>query len=165
MKDLPSNRKRAPRNRFLIPGLLVILLGALGYGLALPGVTIGGATFDAHTLLFSSVAIICGYQAILFSILAQTFSVNAGLMPETSFYQRFYGVLNLERGLILALLVTLGGVCLLGSAVITWWSADFGRLDYADTMRVVIPGATLTAIGFETLLASFFASILGMKRL
>jgi hypothetical protein len=28
----------------------------------------------------------------------------------------------------------------------------------------VVPGATLTALGFQTILASFFVSILGMHR-
>ena len=154
----------SPRWLFLIPGSLVILLGLIGYALALPGVTIGGATFDAHTLLFSSVAIICGYQGIVFAVLAQTFSVNEGLMPETAFYKRFYGTLNLERGLLFSIAMMLAGLALLGSAVAQWWSVDFGSLDYAATMRMVIPGATLTALGFETVLASFFASILGMKR-
>ncbi len=41
---------------------------------------------------------------------------------------------------------------------------DFGRLDYTDTMRLVIPGVTLTALGFETLLSSFFISILAVAR-
>ena len=41
---------------------------------------------------------------------------------------------------------------------------DFGRLEYRETMRWVIPGATLTALGFQTVLASFFVSILGLKR-
>jgi hypothetical protein len=31
-------------------------------------------------------------------------------------------------------------------------------------MRVVVPGATLTALGFQTLLSSFFMSVLGLKR-
>jgi hypothetical protein len=31
-------------------------------------------------------------------------------------------------------------------------------------MRWVIPGATLTALGFQTVLSSFFVSVLGMKR-
>src|SRR5205807_4238561 len=45
-----------PRYLFLYPGLALIVLGLLGYGLALPGVTLGGMTFDAHTLLFASLA-------------------------------------------------------------------------------------------------------------
>ena len=28
--------------------------------------------------------------------------------------------------------------------------ADFGRLDYAQTMRWVIPGSTLVVLGFQT---------------
>jgi hypothetical protein len=40
---------------------------------------------------------------------------------------------------------------------------DFGRLDYRETMKLVIPGATLTALGFQTVLSSFFVSILGMR--
>jgi hypothetical protein len=31
-------------------------------------------------------------------------------------------------------------------------------------MRLVIPGATLVALGFQTFLSSFFVSMLGMKR-
>src|SRR5438270_8245634 len=43
----------SPRWLFVYPGITLILLGLIGYGLALPGVTIGGVTFDAHTLLFA----------------------------------------------------------------------------------------------------------------
>jgi hypothetical protein len=41
-------------------------------------------------------------------------------------------------------------------------AAGFGPLDYADTMRWVIPGASLTALGFQTILGSFF--ILRLRR-
>jgi hypothetical protein len=40
----------------------------------------------------------------------------------------------------------------------------FGDLDYAHTMRLVVPGVTLTALGFQTVLSSFFVSILGLHR-
>jgi len=52
----------SPRSLFLAPGLVFALLGLVGYAVALPGLTIYGITFDAHTLLFSSLAIIMGYQ-------------------------------------------------------------------------------------------------------
>src|SRR5271165_5713525 len=71
-----------PRWLFLIPGAVLILLGVIGYGLALPGVTIRGMTLDAHTLLFASLAILCGYQAILFAIFTKTFAIAEGLIPE-----------------------------------------------------------------------------------
>jgi hypothetical protein len=50
------------------------------------------------------------------------------------------------------------------AAVIKWQTTGFGRLDYAQTMRLVIPGATLTALAIQTVFASFFVSILGMAR-
>ena len=49
-------------------------------------------------------------------------------------------------------------------AVVQWAEANFGQLDYAHTMGYVVPGSTLTALGFQTILSSFFVSILGMKR-
>jgi glycosyltransferase involved in cell wall biosynthesis len=154
----------SPRWLFLAPGLVFALLGLVGYAVALPGLTIYGITFDAHTLLFSSLAIMMGYQSILFAICAKTFAINEGLLPRDERVDRFFKVIYLERGLAIGALAFLVGLILLGAAVLQWKSAHFGRLDYAVTMRWVIPGATLTALGFQTVLSSFFVSILGMKR-
>jgi hypothetical protein len=154
----------SPRWLFLIPGALLIALGMAGYALALPGVSLAGATLDAHTLLFGSLAILCGYQSILFAIFTKTFAISAGLVPEDRRWMRFFQIVNLERGLLIAGIVLLAGLTLLLMAVNQWRSVDFGRLDYADTMRLVIPGATLTALAVQTILSSFFVSILGMRR-
>ena len=154
----------SPRWLFVIPGALLILLGLVGYGLAMPAVTLGGVTFDAHTLLFASLSILCGYQSILFAIFTKTFAIREGLMPEDLRMNRFFKVMNLERGLILASAALLIGLTLLLAAVFQWQATDFGQLDYTHTMRWVIPGATLTALGFQTILSSFFVSILGMAK-
>jgi glycosyltransferase involved in cell wall biosynthesis len=154
----------SPRWLFLIPGSLLMLLGAVGYAVALPGLKIGGVTFDAQTLLFSSLAILMGYQSILFSILAKTFAVNEGLLPEDPGFTNFYKLMNLERGLAIGALGFLAGAALLAAAVWQWRATDFGRLDYAHTMRLVVPGVTLAALGFQTILSSFFTSILGLTR-
>ena len=154
----------SPRWLFLIPGALLIALGIIGYGLAMPGVTIKGLSFDAHTLLFASLAILCGYQSILFAIFSKTFAISEGLMPEDPYMNRFYQLVNLEKGLIAGAAALLVGIVLLLAAINQWRMTDFGRLDYSHTMRWVIPGATLTALGFQTILSSFFVSILGMRR-
>ena len=154
----------SPRWLFLYPGVFLIILGLLGYALALPGVTAGGVTFDAHTLLFSSLFTLLGYQSILFAVFAKTFAISEGLLPENRRMKRFYEIVNLERGLIAGALTLLGGVVLLLVAVNQWRLRDFGALDYAHTMRYVIPGFTLTALGFQTILSGFFVSILGMRR-
>jgi glycosyltransferase involved in cell wall biosynthesis len=154
----------SPRWLFLTPGFILAMLGLAGYAVALPRLTIGGVTFDAHTLLFSSLAIMMGYQSVLFAICAKTFAISEGLLPRDPRMDRFFKVIYLERGLAIGVVAFLAGLILLGVAVLQWKAAHFGRLDYAVTMRWVIPGATLTALGFQTVLSSFFVSILGMKR-
>jgi glycosyltransferase involved in cell wall biosynthesis len=153
-----------PRWLFLAPGAALIVLGLIGYLLALPRVVINGIAFDAHTLLFASLAILCGYQAILFAIFAKTFAISEGLLPPDPRMDALFRWVSLERGLIASLLALAAGLGLLVAAIDKWRRASFGMLDYADTMRLVVPGALLTALGFQTLLSSFFVSILAMRR-
>ncbi len=154
----------SPRWLFLIPGGAFIAFGLLGYLVAMPGLHIGHSTFDAHTLLFSSVAILCGYQWILFAIFAKTFAVTEGFLPPDRQLERFFELVNLEKGLLVASVAILAGGTLLLLAVWQWWLTGFGHLDYARTMRLVVPGTTLVALGFQTVFSSFFVSILGMRR-
>jgi glycosyltransferase involved in cell wall biosynthesis len=154
----------SPRWLFLVPGALLVVLGLVGYGLALPRVTITGVTFDAHTLLFATLFILCGYQAILFAIFTKVFAISEGLMPDDPRLNKFFALVNLERGLIIGACSLLAGVVLLSLAINQWRLNHFGALDYSHTMRWVIPGAALTALGFQTILSGFFVSILGMRR-
>jgi hypothetical protein len=153
-----------PRWLFLVPGTLLILVGLIGYAVAMPGLTFRGVQFDVHTLLLASLAILCGYESILFALFTKTFAISEGLMPEDQRLSRFFELVDLERGLLIALAALLIGLALLLAAVYQWRLTGFGRLDYAYTMRFVVPGVTLTALGFQTVLSSFFISILGMSR-
>jgi hypothetical protein len=154
----------SPRWLFLLPGCLLVLLGAVGYGVVLPRLTVFGARPDAHTLLFASMAILCGYQAILFAIFTKAFATDEGLLPPDPRMGRFFMIVNLERGLLASVLVMLVGIYLLGAAVNQWHTANYGQLNYGETMRLVIPGSMFVVLGFQTILSSFFVSILGMVR-
>jgi glycosyltransferase involved in cell wall biosynthesis len=153
-----------PRWLFLMPGAVLVLLGALGYLVALPRATIRHVTFDAHTLLFASLAILCGYQSIQFSFVSRALAIGAGLLPEDSRLSAFVSRAGLDRVLVVGVLGLLAGVALLLVAVNEWRLVDFGDLDYRRTMRWVIPGATLTALGFQTVLGSFLLGILTTGR-
>jgi glycosyltransferase involved in cell wall biosynthesis len=154
----------SPRWLFQIPGLILIALGLVGYGVALPGLTIRGIRFDAHTLLFASLAVLLGYQSLLFALFARTFAITEGLLPRAPELERFFRVMNLEKTIALGGAAFVAGTSLLLAAVAVWRSVGFGNLDYARTMRLVVPGTTLTALGFQTILGGFFVSILGLKR-
>ena len=153
-----------PRQLFLVPGVVLAVLGLLGYLIALPGARIGGVTFDAHTLLFASLAIITGYQSACFAIFAKTFAIAEGLLPADLRLERFRRVVTLERGLIGGVFLGSLGLLLLGAAVNEWRMHAFGLLDYAQTMRLVIPGVTLSVLGFQTVLSCFFLSLLDLRR-
>jgi glycosyltransferase involved in cell wall biosynthesis len=154
----------SPRWLFLIPGLLLILLGLAGYALALPESMLAGVRFGAHTLLVASLALLLGYQSILFALFSKTFAITTGLMPVDQRITRFFEVVNLERGLLLGALALCAGVSLIAIAAAQWRQVGFGPLDYGQTMRWVIPGVTLAALGFQTILSGWFVSILGMGR-
>jgi glycosyltransferase involved in cell wall biosynthesis len=154
----------SPRWLFLIPGALLVLLGLVGYALALPGVRVFGARLDVHTLLFASLAVLSGYQAILFAVFTKTFAIGDGMLPADARMRRLYQLINLERGLFAGAVAGLSGLVLLGVAIRQWQQRDFGDLDYSQTMRWVIPGVTLTALGVQTIFSSFFLSILGLRR-
>ena len=154
----------SPRWLFLVPGSVLILLGLAGYALAMPGTRIRGVSFDAHTLLFASLALICGFQSILFAVFTKIFAIAEGLLPPDPRLMRVFQYVDLEVGLLAGAGAMFVGLGLLAAAINQWRLARFGPLDYAETMRWVIPGVTLTTLGFQTILSSFFMSVLGMKR-
>lgn len=154
----------SPKYLFQIPGIVMLLFGLLAYGLALPGVKVLGASPDAHTMLFGTLAILMGFQMVQFAIFSKTFAIEEGLMPVEKNLTRHSKCFTLERGLIFGGLMFVGGSILLGLAVNQWRLAGFGELDYARTMRIVIPGMTLAAIGFQTIASSFFLGVLKLGR-
>ena len=154
----------SPRWLFLVPGALLLLLGAVGYGIAMPALQIGRVTFDLHTLLFASLSIIGGYQSIVFALLTKVFAISEGLLPPDPRLTRWSRFASLERGLLVGAAAMLAGLALLGGSVAQWWAVGFGHLSYAHTMRWVIPGMTCTTLGFQTILFSFFLSVLGLRR-
>ena len=154
----------SPRRLFLLPGLVLIALGLAGYTVAMPGMTIGRMTFDAHTLLFASLAVICGSQSVFFAAIAKTFAITEGVLPHDPRVQRFSRLLTLERGLLLGIAAGLVGGVMLLAAFSEWRASGFGRLDYAATMRVVVPGVTLAVLGYQMILGCFFMSLLTMRR-
>jgi hypothetical protein len=153
----------SPRRLFLLPGAILILLGLLAYGLAMPGLVIRGVRFDAHTLLFGTLALLCGYQAIFFALFAKALAIKDGLLPPDLRIKRFLNSFNLEVGLFASAFAMVLGVVMLAAAVNQWRLADFGNLNYAQTMRLVVPGTTLTALGFQTFLSAFLLSFLDLQ--
>jgi hypothetical protein len=155
----------SPSWLFLYPGLALIALGVVACIWLLPGQReVGGVAFDVHTLLYAALAVTVGFQMVCFAACARLFAVTEGLLPLDERLNRLFRYAKLETGLVAGAVLALAGVIGSVYAVVSWQEQSFGRLDYAETMRVVIPSATLIVLGVETILFSFFLSILGLRR-
>ena len=155
----------SPRWLFLYPGVVLFLVGLVLGGVLLAGpIQIGEHALDVSALVYAMAAVLIGFQAILFAAFSRAFVANEGLMPPSPGMQKAFKVLNLERGLIIGLLLLIVGVGLAIYGFIIWGSSDFGALDARDAIRLAVPAATLSVLGFETVMGSFFLSVLGLSR-
>lgn len=155
----------SPSWLFLYPGLALMAIASVVTALlAVRSRTIGGVTFEAHTMLYAAVALIIGYQGVIFAVGARLFAIAEGLLPADERWSQLFRIITLEVGILAG--VACSAVGLAGSiyALLRWGDRSFGPLSYADTLRFVIPSAALLAIGSQTILASFFLSILGLRR-
>ncbi len=153
-----------PRRLYVMPGLVLWGLGALFYTVVLAGIPLYGIRTGAHTLLVASLFILMGYQSLLFGALTKVFAIGEGMLPQDRKSRLMFRLANLERGLVAGGLSMFVGLGLIAYAASHWAGTGFGPLDYGSTMKLVVPGMTLAAIGFQTILASFFMSLLGMRR-
>ena len=154
----------SPRWLFLYPGLVLLAVG-LGLSLALlPGpLFVGGVRLDIHTMLVAGFLALLGYQLVLFAVFTKFFAIRVGFHPPHPALQTMFRYLSLEVGLAAGSLLALIGLVTLVVAVASWSAVGFGNLDPDTTMRQVIPAVVLTALGTQTVFASFFISILGIE--
>ncbi len=148
---------------FLVPGVAFTAIGLLGSILSLSAVRVGPATLGVHSLLVSALLLLIGTQCCFLGIFAHTFALVKGLRPSGAFIVGFYRFFNLEKALVLSGAVALVGVVLIASVFLDWKAAGFGPLDYARTLRWVIPGVTLVALAVQSMLSSFMVSILSLE--
>lgn len=143
----------SPRWLFLIPGSILMMLGLMLMTVLFIGpVRIAGINFDIHTMLFSSVMMIVGLQAVSFAAFAQT-------IANTSMTIRWF---TLERGLLVGLSILGLGVFGAGYSFSYWLHQAFGPLEPTQMMRLLIPATTSVVIGFQIIFSSFFMSLLGL---
>jgi hypothetical protein len=151
----------SPRWLLLYPGLLLLTLGLAGVAAlaSLGQVTLGRIDFEVHTLVVAAMAVMVGLQCLTFYLLAKQFGVRDGLLPPDARLDRVLQVLTVERVVVAGLACAALGVLGLGAATWIWSRRDFGHLDYAETMRLVMPASLLVAAGAQTTLAGFVSGL------
>ena len=94
----------------------------------------------------------------------KVFAISEGLLPEDPRLNQLFRYINLEVGLVTGALLIAIGLGATVYAVGVWGQHNFGELDPAQMLRIVIPAALSLTLGFEVVLCSFFLSVLGLRR-
>jgi hypothetical protein len=156
----------SPRWLFLVPGLLLVLVGAALILWLLPGPRAAlGATWDVHSILGGAAMVLVGAQAVFFGACAKIFGITEGLLPKDPLLESLFDKwITLETGLAASLLALLAGAGLVVHVVSAWSAAGFHGLAYGTTMRWMIPGVLFVVLGAEGVFGSFLLSLLGVRR-
>ena len=152
----------SPSWLFQAPGVALALLGALLL-LALGGGPreFLGHAWDYHALLFGALALILGWNVMLFDLCAKTFSMGAGLARPGQWLGRFLESFSLERGILLGALVFLIGLATELKIVVDWARQGYGPL---MAVRGIMIGMAAIVLGAQTIFASFLMSLMLIKR-
>jgi glycosyltransferase involved in cell wall biosynthesis len=153
----------SPRWFFGIPGLVLLVGGAIASALLLFGpVRVMSVTFDYHTLLYSSSAILLGYQSILLFIFAKLMAVETGLHPLQTKFWFLEHRRTLEQCVVIGLTLMLVGVVLGILAARQWELTGFGTLRPESTIRLAICSVLFLLLGGQTLLAGFYFGLINL---
>jgi len=152
----------SPSYLFQVPGVLLMMLGGiLMLALASGPREFLGRTWDFHVLLFGALAVVLGYNLVLFDVLAKTFSMSAGFAPPQRWLRALGQRFTLERGLTIGAALFVTGLGAELWIVLDWMRAGGGAL---LAIRGFTFGMVGMVIGAQTLFASFLISLMVIAR-
>lgn len=156
----------SPRWLFLYPGIFLMLLGLIMSIFIVQGPVemLPHVVFDTNTLLYAGAFIIVGYQALSFGIFTRTYAVQAGFLPKKDSLARVSDVISMELGLVIGLIILFTGVGGTFYSLSVWEENNFGPLEYSEILRKVIPSVIAIIVGLQTILSSFFLSVLQVNK-
>ncbi|MCL5256622.1 MAG: glycosyltransferase family 2 protein [Chloroflexi bacterium] len=152
----------SPTALFLVPGLIFFALGLVGLFALMPGaIMIGHRAFDIHFMILASMLTILGQQVFTLGLYAKTYSLTAHFDEDDPLLVSFYRHFSLEKGLLLGLVLFTIGFVTDAYVLVEWISRGFGAL---NQVRTALFALTFVVIGAQTIFASFFLSMLSIRR-
>jgi glycosyltransferase involved in cell wall biosynthesis len=150
----------SPRWLFLYPGIALVTAGLGGY----VAIARGLDTNAVPWVLASSVAVLLGFNSVVFAFCARIYAFNQRFVPQDERLERLFRYFKLEGGL-------LAGAGLLGAgAAGVWWSVRHGApatLLVGDSRTWLVASAasaTALVVGGQMILGSFLFSLFGIRR-
>src|SRR5690606_1277567 len=154
-----------PRWLFLYPGAALLTVGLASMAWLVPGPRhVLGVTLDVNTLAFSVAAVVCGFEAVFFSVFARAVCADADVLPPDPLIERLRRSWTFERGLLVGAALFAAGLASALFAVGIWSERSFGALDPTVSLRVVLPAAAGLVLGLELVFATCLLSVLNLSR-
>jgi hypothetical protein len=151
----------SPTFLFLVPGGLLFVVGLAAMLALAPGpLTLFGRSWEIHSMIVASIATLVGAQIVQLGLFARTYAV-VYLDEHDRLLERLWPRARLEHGLLVGGVVLLAGLGILGEIVGQWVANGFARL-HQEHLSVL--ALTLIGLGVQIVFASFFLSILGLRR-
>jgi len=151
----------SPTGLFLVPGSILLIVGVLLLAALYPGeIIVAGHGIDVHTMILGGLMVTLGVQIISMGLFAKVYSYERRFDREDRVLRTLARHFNLERGLILGLVILAAGFGLDLAVALKWVRSGFGPL---SALRPAIVGSTLLAVGGQVLFASFLLSLLSVQ--
>lgn len=148
----------SPTRLFLVPGLVLAVVGFGLEALLLPGpLRIGRFNMDFHFMFVGSAMAILGIQLVLLGVYAKTWLLVNEPDAADPWIRRFHLFYTLERGVTAGGLLFGAGLAINVWILAEWLSAGAGVL---FAVRPAMLALTLMVVGAELGFAAFFVSVL-----
>ncbi|MDD1677930.1 MAG: glycosyltransferase family 2 protein [Methanomicrobiales archaeon] len=151
---------RAPTLLFLIPGLVLLILGLFFVVLIWAPFDVWDISqFGTHSIVAASLATILGFQVTVLGLFAQINRTRKGFPAINGLTtKRFLNHLTLERGATFGLFLVLGGTSYILYLISQWIISGYRYLPVLDQD---IAALTFIGLGLQIFFNSFFLSVIG----
>src|SRR5436305_3456730 len=135
----------SPTYLFLIPGLVMLVLGTLISAASLAHVNVFGREWQLHSMIGGSLLMIVGTQIVSLGLCAHAYGMYF-MGDRDPWFEGMRARVRLEHGLMLGGSVFVGGMAVAAVIVIHWAQRGFGSLSEG---RLAVLAAALMIVGLQ----------------
>ena len=150
----------SPTHLFLIPGLVLFVLGAILSGASVLEINVFGREWQLHSMIGGALMMIVGVQVVSMGLCAHAYGMYF-MGDKDPWFERMRARFRLEHGLLLGGGVFIAGLVVAAVILIEWAQRGFGVL---SEERLAVLAAAFMIIGVQIFFSSFLLSILGLRR-
>jgi glycosyltransferase involved in cell wall biosynthesis len=150
----------SPTHLFLIPGVVMLAIGALISAASIAQIDVFGREWQLHSMIGGALLMIMGTQIAAMGLCAHAYGMYF-MGDKDPWFERMRARYRLEHGLLLGGGVFAAGLVAAAVIIVKWAQRGFGVL---SEERLAVLAAALMIIGVQVFFSSFLLSILGLRR-